>query len=71
MKTVTPIICENDVDYQTATARTQTVSKKKQKSVQMPLETRLQNLHLNNGEIPQAQSKVQLLIQSLHSKDAR
>lgn len=66
LKSVTPIISENDVEYQTST----TLSKKKQKSIQIPMETRLQNLHLSNGEIPQAQSKVQLLVQSLHSKDA-
>ncbi|CAD7012947.1 unnamed protein product [Ceratitis capitata] len=38
----------------------------------MPMESRLQNLNLNvapGSGTPQAQSKVQLLVQALHSKD--
>lgn len=68
LKTLTPIINTNDVDYKSSL----TVSKKKLNSLDMPMESRLQNLNLNAPEgkvIPQSQSKVQLLVQSLHSKD--
>lgn len=68
-KVLTPIINTADVDYKSAV----TVSKKKLKSIDMPMESRLQNLNLNTREgkvVPQSQSKVQLLVQSLHSKDA-
>lgn len=67
-KTVTPIVNDADVEY-TSSA---TVPKKKLKSVEMPMESRLQNLNLNavaGSGAPQAQSKVQLLVQALHSKD--
>lgn len=70
LKTLTPIINTQDVDYKSAVM----VGKKEQKSVDMPMESRLQNLNLNatGGKVvPQAQSKVQLLVQSLHSKDAK
>ncbi|KAI8128960.1 hypothetical protein FF38_09843 [Lucilia cuprina] len=69
LKILTPIINNNDVDYKSAL----TVSKKKIKSLDMPMESRLQNLNLNAPDgkvVPQSQSKVQLLVQSLHSKDA-
>lgn len=66
LKTLTPIVT-NDVEYHSSTI----MPKKKMKQIQMPMETRLENLHLTNGEIPQAQSKVQLLIQALHSKDSK
>ncbi|XP_054740556.1 WD repeat-containing protein 43 isoform X2 [Anastrepha obliqua] len=68
LKTLTPIVNEAKVDYKS----TVTVSKKKLKAVEMPMESRLQNLNLNalpGGVAPQAQSKVQLLVQALHSKD--
>ncbi|XP_053966510.1 WD repeat-containing protein 43 [Anastrepha ludens] len=68
LKTLTPIVNEAKVDYKSAV----TVSKKKMKAVEMPMESRLQNLNLNalpGGVAPQAQSKVQLLVQALHSKD--
>ncbi|XP_067627144.1 WD repeat-containing protein 43 [Eurosta solidaginis] len=67
-KTITPIVNEADVEYKSST----TVSKKKLKPVEMPMESRLQNLNLNappGSGAPQAQSKVQLLVQALHSKD--
>lgn len=68
-KTLTPIINSKHVDYKSAI----TVSKKKITSIDLPMESRLQNLNLNAPEgkvVPQSQSKVQLLVQSLHSKDA-
>ncbi|XP_055855975.1 WD repeat-containing protein 43 [Episyrphus balteatus] len=65
LKTITPKI-DRHVDYNTGGM----VSRKKLKPVEMPFESRLQNLNLNVGEKPEAQSKVQLLIQALHSKDA-
>uniref|UniRef100_A0A1I8N3C4 Small-subunit processome Utp12 domain-containing protein n=1 Tax=Musca domestica TaxID=7370 RepID=A0A1I8N3C4_MUSDO len=68
LKMITPIIDAKDVDYKSSIS----VTKKKLKSLDMPMEARLQNLNLNVGDgkvIPQAQSKVQLLVQSLHSKD--
>ncbi|XP_065367123.1 WD repeat-containing protein 43 isoform X1 [Calliphora vicina] len=69
LKILSPIINSKDVDYKSAV----TVSKKKLKSLDMPMESRLQNLNLNAAAskvVPQSQSKVQLLVQSLHSKDA-
>ncbi|XP_061391420.1 WD repeat-containing protein 43 [Musca vetustissima] len=68
LKMITPIIDTKDVDYKSSIA----VTNKKLKPLDMPMEARLQNLNLNVGEgkvVPQAQSKVQLLVQSLHSKD--
>ncbi|XP_036333212.1 WD repeat-containing protein 43 [Rhagoletis pomonella] len=67
-KTVTPIVNEADVNYKSSV----TVSRKKLKAFEMPMESRLQNLNINaipGGGAPQAQSKVQLLVQALHSKD--
>lgn len=66
LKNVTPIYNKRDVEYRSST----TILKKKQNDIQIPMETRLQNLNLSNGEMPQAKSKVQLLVQALHSKDA-
>lgn len=70
LKILTPIINTEDVYYKSAL----TVPKKNLKSIEMPMESRLQNLNLNapagTTVTPQAQSKVQLLVQSLHSKDA-
>lgn len=68
LKMLTPLIDSKDVDYKSSIS----VSKKKLKSLDMPMEARLQNLNLNTSDnkvTPQAQSKVQLLVQSLHSKD--
>ncbi|XP_073814070.1 WD repeat-containing protein 43 [Musca autumnalis] len=67
LKMITPIIDAKDVDYKSAIS----VSNKKVKPLDMPMEARLQNLNLADGKAvtPQAQSKVQLLVQSLHSKD--
>lgn len=69
LKILTPVINAKDVDYKSSI----TVSKKKLNSMDLPMEARLQNLNLNtaDGKIkpPQSQSKVQLLVQSLHSKD--
>uniref|UniRef100_A0A1I8PJP8 Small-subunit processome Utp12 domain-containing protein n=1 Tax=Stomoxys calcitrans TaxID=35570 RepID=A0A1I8PJP8_STOCA len=67
LKIQTPIIDAKDVDYKSSITVVKNV-----KSSDMPLEARLENLNLSLTEgkvIPQAQSKVQLLIQSLHSKD--
>ncbi|XP_055382427.1 WD repeat-containing protein 43 [Condylostylus longicornis] len=64
-KTVIPKV--GTASYQTASTP---IIRKKRDDVQIPLETRLQNLHVTNGEMPNAQSKVQLLIQALHSKDS-
>lgn len=67
LKHVTPIISNNDVEYQTGI----TPVRKHNKTIEIPMETRLENLSLAKGETPQAQSKVQLLVQALHSKDAK
>lgn len=65
LKLVTPTVNTNDVEYKSAT-----INRKQKKPVQIPMETRLQNLNLANGDTPTAKSKVHLLIQALHSKDA-
>lgn len=70
LKTLVPTIISENVEYKTAI----TVSAKKMKTTDIPMETRLQNLNLNvpAGSVKtQAQSKVQLLVQALHSKDAK
>lgn len=66
LNTITPLVSEN-VEYASGAL----VPRKNRKPVEMPFESRLQNLNLNvsAGEKPEANSKVQLLIQALHSKD--
>lgn len=65
LKTVTPVVEAGSVEYQTATTLT-----RKAKAIEMPMETRLENLSL--GETPQTQRNVaQLLVQGLHNHDAK
>lgn len=66
-KTVIPTVNPNDVFYKSATAVQS--ARKTSKPVDTPMDERLQNLHLTKGEIPQNQSKVNLLVQALHSGD--
>lgn len=72
LKTLTPEVIEEDVDYKSALI----LPKKKKKASELPMEMRLENLNIvgdgASGELstaPKAQSKVQLLIQALHSQD--
>jgi len=64
LKTLTPIADKNDVEYKSAV----NVPKKKLQN-EIPMETRLKKLNLDKMEPQETQSKVQLLIQSLHSQD--
>ncbi|XP_055906734.1 WD repeat-containing protein 43 [Eupeodes corollae] len=64
LKTLTPYV-DSKVEYTLGSV----VSRKKLKAAEMPFESRLQNLNLNVGEKPEAQSNVQLLMQALHSKN--
>ncbi|KAL5286831.1 WDR43 family protein [Megaselia abdita] len=66
LKTLIPTINPADVSYKSATA---VQPQKTSKPVDTPMDERLQNLHLSNGEIPKSQSKVNLLVQALHSRD--
>lgn len=68
LKTLVPTVNPADVSYKSATA---VPTQKASKPVDTPMDERLQNLHLSNGEIPQSQSKVNLLVQALHSRDSR
>lgn len=65
LKTVTPGVNEEGVEFvQPAMALT-----KRTKNVEIPMETRLENLSVTPGETPQMTNKAQLLIQALHSRD--
>ena len=62
MKLITPII-DNSVEFQTPTTLL-----RKAKTIEMPMETRLENLTL--GETTQ-KNVAQLLVQALHIHDAK
>lgn len=66
LKTLVPIVKPSEVSYKSSSA---VPVQKASKTVDTPMDQRLQNLNLSNGEIPQAQNKVNLLMQALHSKD--
>lgn len=66
LKIVTPIIDENEVEYQSAHTMT-----RKLKAVEIPMETRLENLSLSTDETKMGKNVVQLLIQGLHNKDIK
>uniref|UniRef100_A0A1B0AGB0 Utp12 domain-containing protein n=1 Tax=Glossina pallidipes TaxID=7398 RepID=A0A1B0AGB0_GLOPL len=69
LKVLNPIIEDRQVDYKYSV----TLGKRNKKSADLSLESRLQNLNLDKPEnktAPQAECKVHLLLQSLHSKDA-
>lgn len=67
MKTITPEVDASKVDYQTAIS---TASRKGQKTVEIPMETRLENLTFGTtGGTKQARNVSQLLVQALHSHD--
>ena len=66
LKTISPVVDPESVDYvQPAVA-----SNRRVKDIEIPMETRLENLSLAPGELPQMTNKAQLLIQALHSRDA-
>lgn len=64
LKTVTPIV-DDSVEYQTP----QTLAKRT-KAIEIPMETRLENLSLGTGDKQLGKNVVQLLIQGLHNRDA-
>lgn len=68
LKTITPIINMDDVEFQTIDA----VQHKGQKTIEMPLETRLENLTFDptKNSDKQGRNIAQLLVQALHSHDA-
>lgn len=68
LKTITPIINMDDVEFQTIDA----VPRKGQKTIEMPLETRLENLTFDSTKSSEKQGRniAQLLVQALHSHDA-
>ncbi|KAI9583358.1 hypothetical protein GQX74_005106 [Glossina fuscipes] len=69
LKILNPIIDDRQVDHKSSV----TLGKRNKKSADLSLESRLQNLNLDireNKTAPQAECKVHLLLQSLHSKDA-
>lgn len=64
LKTITPIVNSEDVEYQTLTS----LPRKGTKTTEIPMETRLENLSLDKeGD---KRNVAQLLIQALHSHDA-
>lgn len=63
MKTITPIVKSEDVEYQTVT----NVPRKGTKTTEIPMETRLENLSLDKDG--GKRNVAQLLIQALHSHD--
>lgn len=66
LKTVTPIINENEVEYQSVHTITRKI-----KSIEIPMETRLENLSLNTNDTNMGKNIVQLLMQALLNKDSR
>lgn len=67
LNVVTPIT-ENNVEYLNAVSATS--SKKRVKDVEIPMETRLENLKIGDGGKPNAKNMAHLLVQGLHNKDA-
>lgn len=67
LKTITPIINFENVEYQSKDA----ISRKGQKTIEIPMETRLENLTFDSIQSGEKQRNItQLLIQALHSHDA-
>lgn len=67
LKTVTPLIETENVEYQTNVS---TVTRKSQKTIEIPMETRLENLTFDSATgTKQARNIAQLLVQALHSHD--
>lgn len=67
LKTISPLIETEKVDYQTNAI----VSRKGQKTIEMPMETRLENLTFGSAtDTKQARNIAQLLVQALHSHEA-
>lgn len=64
LKTVTPIV-DDSVDYQTPH-----ILAKRTKAIEIPMETRLENLSLGSADKQLGKNMVQLLIQGLHNRDA-
>lgn len=66
LKTITPLIETEKVEYLTNAI----VSRKGQKTIEIPMETRLENLTFGSAESKQARNIAQLLVQALHSHEA-
>lgn len=68
LKTVVPIVNMDDVEFQTK----EVVSRKGQKNIEIPMETRLENLTFDSLGQSHAVGRnvAQLLVQALHSHDA-
>lgn len=68
LKTITPIVNLNDVEFQSK----EVVPRKGQKNIEIPMETRLENLTFDSlGQSSAVGRNVaQLLVQALHSHDA-
>lgn len=69
LKTITPIINMADVEFQTKDAAP---ARKGQKTIEIPMETRLENLTFDSTQSSDKQGRniAQLLVQALHSHDA-
>lgn len=66
LKTISPLIETEKVDYQTNAI----VSRKGQKTIEIPMETRLENLTFGSAaDSKQARNIAQLLVQALHSHE--
>lgn len=67
LKTISPLIETDKVEYQTNAI----VSRKGQKTIEIPMETRLENLTFGSAaDSKQARNIAQLLVQALHSHEA-
>lgn len=66
LNVATPIT-ENNVEYLNAVSSTSL--KKPVKTVEIPMETRLENLTVGDGIKPNAKNMAHLLVQGLHNKD--
>lgn len=67
LKTISPLIETDKVEYQVNAI----VSRKGQKTVEIPMETRLENLTFSSAaDSKQARNIAQLLVQALHSHEA-
>lgn len=67
LKTITPIVDESVVNYQTASM----LARKSNKAIEMPMETRLENLALEQSTTGSTKNVAQLLIQGLHNHDSK
>lgn len=64
LNVVTPIT-ENNVEYLNPIS-----AKKSMKTVEIPMESRLENMSVGDAKKPNAKNMAQLLVQGLHSNDA-